>query len=44
VSRRRSPPVAIVLVALIVAAGVIGVRGLGLLEAIELAAYDGRNT
>jgi adenylate cyclase len=40
VSRRRSPPVAIVLVALIVAAGVIGVRGLGLLEAIELAAYD----
>jgi adenylate cyclase len=37
---RRSPLFAVVLVALIVAAGVVGIRSLGLLEAIELAAYD----
>jgi adenylate cyclase len=40
VSRRRSPLFAVVLVALVVTAGVVGVRSIGLLEAIELATYD----
>lgn len=36
----RSPPVASVLIGMLISLGIIGLRGFGILESLELAAYD----